>query len=535
MGWVESPSLFCAVTESARDITQHLVDNNVKLPFHPIEDKMTIQRVPLRARTPEPTELLQVYVDDFCHAATQSTDGSHISKIRRAAIHGIHSVFPPTSVTKHIGGKEPISDRKLENGDGNFETEKEMIGFEFDGIKRTIRLPAAKARRYIKEAHTMLRRKWVPIKLFQTVIGKLRHATTILPAAEGLFSPVNSILRSPAKSLQLGKDIKSAILDLCSLIHLLGARPTHVRELIPDTPQYIGYHDAAAEGSGGVWFSLEFAMRPLLWREEFPHDIASNVVSQNNPTGGITNSDLELAAELFAVGIILANAPQIKHATLGTLCDNSPTVSWINRMASKSKSAVAGSLLRGLSFMLYTHHAGRLTTVHVKGEENVMADIASRPTKARALFGSATHSLSDDKFSSSFDLAFPLPNKQVWHLVGVPTWLRSNVFDTLRGKRLDLRLWAEPNGTSIGRRGRYTAASTKSAPKAPPPPTPKPCSSPLLSPCGMASTAKDARLKFSQSRKLSEPSPKNTFWTDTPTSGSPPLPNTTSTSLSPDS
>jgi hypothetical protein len=378
-------------------------------------------------------------------------------------------VFPPTSITKPVGGKEPISDRKLEKGDGNFETEKEMIGFEFDGIKRTVRLPAAKARRFIKEAHTMLRRKCVPIKLFQTVIGKLRHATTILPAAEGLFSPVNSILRSPAKSLRLGEEIKSAILDLCSLIHLLGARPTHVRELIPDTPQYIGYHDAAAEGSGGVWFSLEFAMRPILWREEFPHNIACNVVSESNPTGGITNSDLELAAELFAVGIILANAPQIKHATLGTLCDNSPTVSWINRMASKSKSAVAGSLLRGLSFMLYTHHAGRLTTVHVKGEENVMADIASRPTKARALFGSATHSLSDDKFSSSFDLAFPLPNKQVWHLVGVPTWLRSNVFDTLRGKRLDLRLWAEPNGTSIGRRGRYTAASTKSAPKAPPP------------------------------------------------------------------
>ena len=80
-------------------------------------------------------------------------------------------------------------------------------------------------------------------------------------------------------------------------------------------------------------------MRPLLWREEFPHNIASNVVSQSNPTGSITNSDL------FKVGIILANAPHIKHATLGTLCDNSPTVSWINRMASKSKSPVVGSLL----------------------------------------------------------------------------------------------------------------------------------------------------------------------------------------------
>jgi hypothetical protein len=32
MGWVESPPLFCAVTKSARDLTQHLVDNRVCRP-----------------------------------------------------------------------------------------------------------------------------------------------------------------------------------------------------------------------------------------------------------------------------------------------------------------------------------------------------------------------------------------------------------------------------------------------------------------------------------------------------------------------
>jgi hypothetical protein len=46
MGWVESPSLFCTVTESARDLTQHLVDTNAKLPPHPFESEMQIQHVP---------------------------------------------------------------------------------------------------------------------------------------------------------------------------------------------------------------------------------------------------------------------------------------------------------------------------------------------------------------------------------------------------------------------------------------------------------------------------------------------------------
>jgi len=105
MGWVESPSLFCTVTEMARDLTQHFVDNNIKLPINPLEDSMDIENVPKRAWTSSPTRLLQVYVDDFCYAATQSDDGAHIPLIQRAAIHGIHTVFPPTSVTNHEGRK----------------------------------------------------------------------------------------------------------------------------------------------------------------------------------------------------------------------------------------------------------------------------------------------------------------------------------------------------------------------------------------------------------------------------------------------
>ena len=55
---------------------------------------MDVEAVPLRARAKTPSRLLQVYVDDFCNAATQSIDESHIPSISRASIHSIHSVFP---------------------------------------------------------------------------------------------------------------------------------------------------------------------------------------------------------------------------------------------------------------------------------------------------------------------------------------------------------------------------------------------------------------------------------------------------------
>ncbi len=122
-------------------------------------------------------------------------------------------------------------------------------------------------------------------------------------------------------------ECRAALEDLCTLLCILASQTTHVRELVPDMPQYVVYHDAAAEGVGGVLFSLVDSMSPMVWRAAFPQDINSEVVSNDNPDGRLTNSNLELAAEVMAVGVALAMAPKVKHVPLGTLCDNTPTVS----------------------------------------------------------------------------------------------------------------------------------------------------------------------------------------------------------------
>ncbi len=220
----------------------------------------------------------------------------------------------------------------------------------------------------------MLRRKTVPLKKLQMLVGKLRHALIILPAAKGFFSPIYDAQRGSPNIIGLGADSKvwGALEDLISFMHLLSSRPTHVRELVPDMPHHAGYHDAAAEGAGGVWFSLCDDTPPVMWREAFPEDIAQEVVSVDMPNGQLTNSDLELVAEVLAVGVALERSGS-KHTPFGTLCDNTPTVSWVDKMASKPKSPIACCLLWGLAFILYCTQAGRLTTVHVSGVENVMA------------------------------------------------------------------------------------------------------------------------------------------------------------------
>jgi hypothetical protein len=84
------------------------------------------------------------------------------------------------------------------------------------------------------------------------------------------------------KTVSLGSssEVRAALEDLISLMKMLSKRLTHVNELMADMPHYAGYHDAAAEGAGGVWFSLKDEMPPSVWREAFPRDVTANVITK---------------------------------------------------------------------------------------------------------------------------------------------------------------------------------------------------------------------------------------------------------------
>jgi hypothetical protein len=181
--------------------------------------------------------------------------------------------------------------------------------------------------------------------------------------------------------------------------------------------------------------------------------------------------------------------------------------------------------------MLHCNKAGRLTTVHVSGMDNVMADVASRPAKAQRMFWAITP-LSNADFCLSFDTAFSLPNNQAWTLAEVPPWLKLCFFETLRGKQLALQWWTGPNATVTGERGWRTAGSTPRI-VAPDPQRAREQTdySRLLSLCGKASTALEIKSRFSQLSGLSGMLPKGLFWIDTLTHNKPPQDSTPLTSL----
>ena len=144
--------------------------------------------------------MLEVYVDDFISLA-QTKDQNKLRHLSRALLHGIHSVFPPPAISGH-NGEEPISIKKMKEGEGLWEVRKEILGWVMDGATRCIELAEKKQIAILLELKTVLRIKnGVPFKRVEKLVGKLRHAAIGIPAGKALFGPINQLMALKPQTL----------------------------------------------------------------------------------------------------------------------------------------------------------------------------------------------------------------------------------------------------------------------------------------------------------------------------------------------
>ena len=153
------------------------------LPDHRFEEETMPTDAAIDARLPSVAAMsgkdkttflqtLEVYVDDFIQLA-QTQDPTVLRHCTRALMHGIHSVFPPPAISGHVG-EDPISKKKLRDGEGLWEVKKEILGWMMDGASRCIELAEKKRLALLAELKCVLRMKrGVPFKRFQKVDGKL--------------------------------------------------------------------------------------------------------------------------------------------------------------------------------------------------------------------------------------------------------------------------------------------------------------------------------------------------------------------------
>lgn len=308
MGWIESSPYFCTASETARDVAAQYAelplgereDHNL---FHHTTKHADYAALP-RTRTatdPPLRYLIEIYMDDFIDIAipTCQQDLDHLAS---ATMSGIHDVFPAAPMPKD----DPISDRKLVKGDGAWANVKDILGMTFDGTNKTIWLSEQK-RDALLSALKIWNRKaskrlGIAFDEFRTTLSKLQHAFLTVPAGKGLLSAFYVVLRiqPPIVYLHTNANLCNAVADCRTFLCETVSSPTKCRNLVTGWPDFVGITDASGHGLGGVIIGERRAATPVVFRLQWPQDISDNIVSDANPNGTITNSDLEMAGLLMS-------------------------------------------------------------------------------------------------------------------------------------------------------------------------------------------------------------------------------------------
>ena len=443
MGWIESPPYFCAASETARDVAAQYIESPVghtqahKFEHHTVTTEGGISPAD-GTREGVFKYVLEVYVDDFMSLVVPTAPGQ-LRHVANAVMKGIHDVFPEDSDDE----ADPISLKKLRQGDGRYSTRKCILGFDFDGEGKTLWLEEEKRALLLTILHGWLRgsrraQSGVPIKEFESVTAKLRHAFTAIPAGKGLLSPCNWVLRTRPEVVYFhsNKGLLQAISDARTLLRESTMKPTRCKELVAGWPDFIGVQDASGQGVGGVVFGENMECPPTVFRYEWPDDIKQNIVTGTNRRGSITNSDLEMAGLLLTWLVMEDVCGNLRERRTAVFSDNDPTVSWVKRLASRH-SVVAAQLVRAMALRMKLQGACPITPVHIPGVENAMTDIPSRS------FGSVRewHCQTDAELLTLFNNRFPLPGQASWTVFQMTSKVFTRVISVLRMQDIALEEW----------------------------------------------------------------------------------------------
>ena len=158
-----------------------------------------------------------------------------------------------------------------------------------------------------------------------------------LPSCGGLFSILQDTFQHEERGrdrLHLSKTLHGFLDDFWWLAHDLISKPTRIVELIWDNgPRTEVSCDAAGDGMGIVHFipitsdAGDNNIEPILWRHPFPQWVWYQLSSFQNPSGNITNSNLELAASI-AQNDILAQFADVTDQTVHNCYNNIAAVYW---------------------------------------------------------------------------------------------------------------------------------------------------------------------------------------------------------------
>ena len=91
-----------------------------------------------------------------------------------------------------------------------------------------------------------------------------------MPYAKPLTGPFNKAVRRTNRWTKITPDLILASKDFRYLLNRALRSPIKASNIIPNMPDFCGTHDASGLGVGGIWHGGTLALRPTVWRYEWP-------------------------------------------------------------------------------------------------------------------------------------------------------------------------------------------------------------------------------------------------------------------------
>jgi len=267
MGWKNSPPAFCTATETAADLAnrdlqnalhhpaQHSLDlAAAKLdsplqsqakpnqsqansanpntsqhndnPTQPTTSQSNANAHPSNSSTTTPSlrdpslpsiatdlQYINIFVDDFI-ALCQGTNNR--SRVRATLLHAIDSVFRPNDFYDDEFRREPVSLKKLRQGDCSWNTVKKVLGWIIDTVAMTIQLPPRR-QEHLGEILASLPadQKRIGLTKWHKILGELCSMSLALLGARNVFSTMQEALthRRKGTRIQLNKGVHQVLDD----------------------------------------------------------------------------------------------------------------------------------------------------------------------------------------------------------------------------------------------------------------------------------------------------------------------------------
>jgi hypothetical protein len=150
---------------------------------------------------------------------------------------------------------EAISIKKPLQEDGSWGTCKVVLGWLIDTVRQTIELPLHCKIVLVEIFQDLASTHRVTHKKYQSILRKLRFVSSAIPDLVGLFSALQlAHNHSTANRVRITALLHSHIATFASLAASLCCRPTHLAEIMPESPALAGTTDTTKAGMGRVYF-----------------------------------------------------------------------------------------------------------------------------------------------------------------------------------------------------------------------------------------------------------------------------------------